>query len=87
MCRCKRGWGSLPNDDPPDLGGILIAEAVSQALTARSVAFAALVVLNCFWGATWWRHVQGTNPNGRERMGRNPGGDTRHTLFNLHTVI
>ena len=38
-------------------------------------------------GATWWRHVQGTKPNGRERMGRNPGGDTLHTIYNLHTVI
>ena len=43
MCGCKRRWRSLPNDGPPDIGGILIAEAVSQALTARSVASAALV--------------------------------------------
>ena len=43
VCRCKRGWRVLPNDGPPDIGGIRIAEAVSQALTARSVASAALV--------------------------------------------
>ena len=43
VCRCKRGWRVLPNDGPPDIGGIRIAEADSQALTARSVMYAALV--------------------------------------------
>ena len=65
-------------------GGILIAEAVSQAVTARSVAYAALVDLYCFWGATRWRHVQGTKPNGRERMGRNPGGGTPTHTFTIY---
>ena len=88
VCRCKRGWRVLPNDGPPDIGGIRIAEADSQALTARSVcAPPHWFVLYCFLGATRWRHVQGTKPNGRERMGRSPGGDTQHTLYNLHTVI
>ena len=87
MCRCKRRGRILPNDGPPDIGGIRIAEAVSQALTARSVAYAALVCSLLLLDATRWRHVQGTKPNGRERMGRSPGGDTQHTLYNLHTVI
>ena len=43
VCRCKRRWRILHNDGPPDIGGIRIAEAVSQALTARSVGDAALV--------------------------------------------
>ena len=86
MCGCKRRWRSLPNDGPPDIGGILIAEAISQAVTTRSAAHAALVCSLLLLDATRWRHVQGTKPNGRERMGRSPGGDTQHTLYNLHTV-
>ena len=73
--------------DLADTGGILIAEAISQAVTTRSAAYAALVCSLLLLDATWWRDVQGTKPNGCERMGRNPGGDTLHTVYNLHTVI
>ena len=87
MCGCKRRWRSLPNDGPPDIGGILIAGAISQAVTTRSAAHAALVCSLLLLDATRWRHVQGTKPNGCERMGRSPGGDTYTHLYNLHTVI
>ena len=50
--------------------------------------YAALVCSLLLLDATWWRHVQGTKPNGRERMGRSPGGDTyTHTLQSTYGYI
>ena len=86
MCGCKRRWRSLPTDGSPNIGGILITEALSQALTARSECYAALVLSVLLLDATWWRHVQGTKPNGRERRGGNPRGGPLHTFYKLHTV-
>ena len=85
MCRCKRGWGSPPTDGSPDIGGMLIAEALSQALTARSERYAALVVLNCFWVRPGGDTSRGLNPTDVSAWDGALGG-TPYTHFNLHTV-
>ena len=66
--------------DFADTGGILIAEAVSQALTARSVASAALVVLCCFWMRLGGDTSRGLNPTDVSAWDGAPGGTPTHTF-------
>ena len=47
--RCKRRRRSLPIARSPNISDVLIVEALSQALTARSECYIALVRLCCFW--------------------------------------
>ena len=90
MPRCadaRGGVRSLPTDGSPNIGGYSNCGGLSQALTARSECYAALVLSLLHLDATWWRHVLGTKPNGRERMGWYPGGAPYTHFFILHTVI
>ena len=78
---CKRGWRSLPNDGPPDIGGILIAEANSQAVTARSVcATPHWFVLCCFWMQLGGDTSRGLNPTDVSAWDGAPGGTPTHTF-------
>ena len=72
--------------DLADTDGTLIVEAVSQALTARSVAYATLAVFCCFWMRLGGDAFRGLNPTDVSAWDRAPGGHL-HTLYNLHTVI
>ena len=83
MCGCKRRWRSLSTDGSPNIGGILIAEALSQALTARSERYAALVVLYCFWVRPGGDTSRGLNPTDVSAWDGTPGG-TPYTQFTIY---
>ena len=67
----------------PNIGGILIAEALSQALTARSERYAALVCLYCFWVRPGGDTSRGLNPTDVSAWDGTPGGHP-YTHFTIY---